>query len=170
MQLLPPRLSAVLAQLRLARQQFSAGKRQNKVSHKESKPSHTFCHDFFLCKKSGSYSDQPPLQGEFETWFGRSQWWSWSPASGTRSSSEWPAVQGGPGSSPPGGTAAADGQGGRRGTTSTDTVRTAGGPVQVRHRSWSMLVVSAMASILSNLVSLLPRLDLLSHLLSYVCR
>ncbi len=36
-QLLPPRLSAVLAQLRLARQQFSAGKRQNKVSQ-ESKP------------------------------------------------------------------------------------------------------------------------------------
>jgi hypothetical protein len=31
-QLLPPRLSAVLAQLRLARQQFPAGQRQNKVS------------------------------------------------------------------------------------------------------------------------------------------
>ena len=30
-QLLPPRLSAVLTQLRLARQQLSAGRRQNKV-------------------------------------------------------------------------------------------------------------------------------------------
>jgi hypothetical protein len=116
-------------------------------------------------KKSGSFSDQPPLQGESETWIGRSQWWSWSSASGTRSSSEWPAGQGGPGSPSPGGTAAADGQGGRRGTASTDTVRTAGGPVQVRHSSWSMLVVSAMASILSNWVSLLPCIDLLGYLL-----